>query len=687
MGARIAAATGSLLLSWVATSDSLGAHQANLAGDWSTFGNGPAHTSYFPGRLNNLQFAPKWKSFMGTYAVSQAVGSGDRVFVSTGTYYGPNETVRALDTHNGRILWTYSFNPAVRINPPTYHAGSVYVQRTRSDSDSQIFSIDATTGQTNWVTQFSSQAADYFAPIVVDDTIFTETGYYSGLTAYDVATGVQKYFVRTLGSYSCHNWTPSYYDDKLYTWVNGYFAEHDPQNGRTNWTLVLGNQSEFLYSMERSVAIADGRAYFTSTTNLFAVDLAQRQTAWSVRGRFTDTPAVANGIVYAISNEVVTAWTTNGAYVGAYRGTNFTSALSGQMIVTDDVLIVSGTYGVYVFNLADFSVQQHITSFSTNCYCYYLSSISLANNILYISSGNSNLTAYSAEGLWRLTVHGSGGAHGAPAPHYYGTNYALTNAMLTETVASPVAQGILTRHVATGWTGKGSIPSSGMSNTVTFVITNDSELTWNWQTEHWLIVEADYNGSVNLDDSWQLAGATLTLTATPSNYYHFVRWENYYHVGQWVDDASGTSSVITLSMTAPRRVVARFEANRATNGVPEWWLARNGIEVSDQGALADSDGDGMANWQEYRAGTRPRDASSILQMAVPPPPVWNPMQLTVGWPSDHGRLYTLWVSTNLADGFTVLSSNISGYAPSNYFFKNIGGTDKAFYLIEAQPDQ
>jgi hypothetical protein len=676
----------SLLLSLFSAPVSFGAHEASLSGDWPTFGNGPAHTSYFPGRLNSLKFALKWRAHMGTYAVSQAASSGERVFVSTGNYYGPNETVRALDTRNGQSLWTYVFNPASSINPPTYHGDSVYVQRTRSDTDSQIFSIDAVTGQTNWVTQFASQGADYFAPIVVDGTVFTETGYYSGLTAYDAASGVQKYFVRTLGSYSCHNWTPSYYDGKIYTWVNGYFAEHDPQNGRTNWSLVLGNQSEFLYSMDRSVAMANGRAYFTSTTNLFAVDLGQRQLAWSVRGRFTDTPAVANGIVYAISNGVVTAWTTNGAYVGAYRGTNFSSAFSGQMIVTDDVLIASGTYGVFVFNLADFSVQQYITSFSTNCYCYHLSSISLANNILYISSGSSNLLAYSAEGLWKLSINGNGGTHGAPSPHYYGTNYALTNAMLTETVLSPVAQGILTRHVVTGWTGAGSVPASGTSNTVTFVITNDSELTWNWQTEHWLIVEADYNGSVNLDDSWQLAGSTVTLTATPSNYYHFVRWENYYYIGQWESDASETSNVITLSTTAPRRVIARFEANRATNGVPEWWLARHGLDVSDQGALADSDGDGMANWQEYRAGTRPRDASSILRLATLPPSVWNPMQLTVGWPSDYGRLYTLWAATNLADGFFVLSSNISGYAPSNYFSRNIGGTDKAFYFIEAQVD-
>ena len=67
--------------------------------------------------------------------------------------------------------------------------------------------------------------------------------------------------------------------------------------------------------MNRTVAIADGRAYFTSTTKLMAVDLALQQNVWQITGSFSGTPAVANGMVYAISNSVVNAYTTNGVFV------------------------------------------------------------------------------------------------------------------------------------------------------------------------------------------------------------------------------------------------------------------------------------------------------------------------------------------------------------------------------------
>jgi hypothetical protein len=337
--------------------------------------------------------------------------------------------------------------------------------------------------------------------------------------------------------------------------------------------------------------------------------------------------------------------------------------------------MVAGTSGVYIFNLADFSVQQYITSYASNCFCYNLSRISLANNILYISSGTSNLVAYSAEGLWKFTVNHTGGAHGVPAPYYYGTNYALTNAVITESVPATVAEGILTRHVARGWTGTGSLPASGTSNSVTFAITNDSQLTWNWQTEHWLTVDVMSKGSVDVDDSWQLAGSTVTLTATPSNYYHFAYWSG---------DVSETSNVLPLQMTAPRRVTANFEANVVTNGVPEWWLAENDLSINDAGALADTDGDGVANWKEYRAGTDPRDANSIFRVSVVPPPSWDPIQYTIRWPATYGRFYTLWSATNLNHGFSVLASNLWPTPPTNYFYRNAIPGYKEYYFIEVE---
>lgn len=47
-------------------------------------------------------------------------------------------------------------------------------------------------------------------------------------------------------------------------------------------------------------------------------------------------------------------------------------------------------------------------------------------------------------------------------------------------VASPVAEGSAV-WTCFGWSGTGSVPSPGTGATATFVISEDSRITWNWQ--------------------------------------------------------------------------------------------------------------------------------------------------------------------------------------------------------------
>jgi len=545
------------------------------------------------------------------------------------------------------------------------------VERSNGDTDSQLWSFNATTGQTNWKTSFQSQCDKYFAPIVAEGAVFADTGYYGGLTGFNRTNGIQKFFVSLSGGLGCDEWTPAYYNGKIYMWVNGYFSEHQPQTGTTNWMLTNATPSEFLYSMDRTLAIADGRAYFTGTTKLFCVDLALHQNVWSANGSFSGTPAVANGIVYAISNGVVNAYTTNGAFVRTFQGPNG-SSFSGELIVTDDVLIVAGSYGVYVFRLADGAVQQYLTSFHIPCYCYYSSAISLANNTLYISSGDSSLSAYSAADLWKLAINAGSGPYGIPAPYNYGTNYVITNSVITETLASPIPGVAGTRYLVTGWTGTGSVPASGTTNSATFVMTNDSTLSWNFKTQYFLDTSVVSSGAVDVPDEWLDSGTVITLTATPSNYYHFVGWSG---------DAVGTSNVVQVTMNGPRQAVATFAPNLVTNNVPEWWLAQNSLPISDASALADTDGDGFANWKEYRAGTDPRSPSSALSLAAFPPSIYNPFQFYLTWPSAYGRTYRLWGATNgIGSGFVPIATNIYANPPFNYFYRNIGSAGEFFFI-------
>jgi hypothetical protein len=254
------------------------------------------------------------------------------------------------------------------------------------------------TGYTNWSAPYISQVYQHMAPAVAGGRVFADTGYYHGLTGFDEAGGSQLWFVQLAGS---DQWTPAYYNGEVYTWL-GSFTEWDPATGNANWTVTNGLSGA---ASSRTVAVANGRAYFIGD-RLYCVDLATHTNAWSVSGGFNYTPVVANGIVYAISNKVVSAFTTNGIFVRQYDpNPGGYENISGPLIVTDDALIATGAYGIYVFRLADGSVQQQISSYSgPPSYLYYGDTITLANNTLYVTSTDGNVYAYTPASITAINL-------------------------------------------------------------------------------------------------------------------------------------------------------------------------------------------------------------------------------------------------------------------------------------------
>jgi hypothetical protein len=417
------------------------AQSANLIGDWPTYGNGPAHTGYFPGSLNGLPFLLKWKTPMPHGAISQAAIGGGRVYVSVGYYYSAM-SLRALDANTGQGVWTNALAGTFSVNPPTYDSGAVFMQQADSVNPSYTGSFDAANGHTNWATPFTAQGYRYMAPVVAGGKVFTDTGYYHGLTGYDQAGGAQQWFVELGGS---EQWTPAYYNGNVYTWL-GSFTEWDPATGAANWTLTNGLSGA---GSTRTVAIADRRAYFTSGANLYSVNLALHTNAWSVSGGFSGTPAVANGIVYAISNKFLSAFTTNGVFVRQFDPTSYYENFSGPLIVTDDVLMAAGAYGVYIFRLADGTIKQLISSYDPSTGFYQSAVISLANNTLYVTSSDKNVYAYAATPPTAITLTNYGRlANGAFQFSFTNIPGASFTALANTNLALPLSN----------WTSLGFVP-------------------------------------------------------------------------------------------------------------------------------------------------------------------------------------------------------------------------------------
>ncbi len=93
------------------------------------------------------------------------------------------------------------------------------------------------------------------------------------------------------------------------------------------------------------------------------------------------------------------------------------------------------------------------------------------------------------------------------------------------------------------------------------------------------------------------------------------------------------------------------------------WLGQNGLPSDGSADYADSDGDGMNNYEEWRAGTNPTNAASVLRMISASP---GPRGVSISWQSVLGVGYYVERSTNLNVQviFSAIATNIAGQSGS-----------------------
>jgi len=111
------------------------------------------------------------------------------------------------------------------------------------------------------------------------------------------------------------------------------------------------------------------------------------------------------------------------------------------------------------------------------------------------------------------------------------------------------------------------------------------------------------------------------------------------------------------------------------------WLQQYGLPTDGSADAADPDGDGMNNWQEWRCGTSPTDASSALRLLSAQRTGTN---ITVTWQSVAGVNYFLERSTDLAvpSSFTPLATSILGQpGTTSYIDTNAAVNGPRFYRV------
>ncbi len=181
-------------------------------------------------------------------------------------------------------------------------------------------------------------------------------------------------------------------------------------------------------------------------------------------------------------------------------------------------------------------------------------------------------------------------------------------------------------------------------------------------------------GRVNPANGSYLSGASVQVTATPSNYFRF---------SNWTGGASGTNNPVTVLMNSNKTLQAVFTEIFTTNHpTPLWWLATNGFTQNLETVVSSIGANGMPLWQSYIAGLNPNDPTSQLRLSVA---AANGSQVVLHWNSVTGRVYSVWSSGNAANGFSPIPSAINLPSTITYYTNALSTSSAAtFYRLQVQ---
>jgi hypothetical protein len=149
----------------------------------------------------------------------------------------------------------------------------------------------------------------------------------------------------------------------------------------------------------------------------------------------------------------------------------------------------------------------------------------------------------------------------------------------------------------------------------------------------------------------------------------------------WPEDADGTGYALLRTGSCGNDPLSWTTTDdRDSDGLSDRWEMGFRTNLTDLGA-GDYDGDGANDKNEYQAGTDPTDASSLFEFKS----IKTVPNTLLSWSSATGKVYSLWVSTDLvSSSFTNSGVQLPATPPLNTYTVEVDQAESAYFQLRVE---
>ena len=340
---------------------------------WTQRGGEAGHSSYQPVIVDIAGLNQVWNQPL-TYAQSGTGSWSERAVAIDATHvyrtdlegYAPVGTyhVFAYNLQTGAADWHRTFvgNSFEGVGEPSVANGVVYVNRAGhsgisggTDADlPRIYGLNSTTGNTVLEQRYAAQWGSNERPVIMDNQLVVEDGYYGGISAYTASTMTKQWFVGRSAAYD-----PPFAaldDEYAYAFNNEVYRRSNGQK--------LANQTHPQgYSVGSPMVSATGQVFYQGSGfvngatryAVYSVDGNTRAVQWTFNTPVSPVAkAVGNGILAVTAgNTLYLLNESTGALIRTWQAPN---SLTNEIVLTQSHVFVQSvnfsTAKVHAIDLA-----------------------------------------------------------------------------------------------------------------------------------------------------------------------------------------------------------------------------------------------------------------------------------------------------------------------------------------------